>query len=87
MAKTEANNKDQAEVEIDLDPRIPELKEKTGAFGDTISVLVDGAEAATKLKIGKQLDVDLCEALINFLKVNLDIYAWSHANMIGWTPR
>ena len=40
-------------------------------------------EPLRKLKIGRSLQSDVKEELINFLKDNLDVFAWSHEDMVG----
>ena len=41
-------------------------------------------EDATKVtKVGVGLDSDLKEKIVEFLKQNLDIYAWTHEDMPG----
>ena len=41
-------------------------------------------EDATKVpKVGAELDLDLKEKIVEFLKQNLDIYAWTHEDMPG----
>ena len=38
------------------------------------------------LQIGSQLELELREKMIKFLKVNLDVFAWSHDDMVGIDP-
>lgn len=68
---------------------IPEChtKGKTGATVDTISILVDATGPTKELKIGKQLNPVIKEPLISFLKENVDIFAWSHEDMVGIDPK
>ena len=41
-------------------------------------------EDATKaIKVGARLDLDLKEKIVEFLKQNLDIFAWTHKDMPG----
>ena len=41
-------------------------------------------EDATKaIKVGARLDLDLKEKIVEFLKQNLDIFAWTHEDMPG----
>lgn len=74
-------------LDIDLDPRIPEHVEKAGAVEDTISILVDALDPSKVLKIGSQLSLDLRERLTVFLKANIDVFAWSHDDMVGIKPK
>ncbi|XP_074374821.1 uncharacterized protein LOC141715244 [Apium graveolens] len=73
-------------LNIDLDPRIPEHVERAGAAEDTISILVDAHDSSKVLKIGSQLSPELREKHTIFLKANLDVFAWSHADMVGIDP-
>lgn len=73
--------------EIDLDPRIPEHVERAGAAEDTISILVDANDPSKVLKIGSQLGPALRDRLVFFLKKNLDVFAWSHTDMVGVDPK
>ncbi|KAK1394960.1 hypothetical protein POM88_014016 [Heracleum sosnowskyi] len=74
-------------VKIDLDPRMPEARETTGAAGDTLSILVDATDPSKELKIGKQLEPEARESLTRFLKDNLDVFDWCHSDMVGIDPR
>ena len=42
-------------VEIDLDPRMPEMVERVGTTEDTMSILVDAYDPSKVLKIGSNL--------------------------------
>lgn len=66
---------------------MPEMREVTGATGDTFSILVDVADPSKVLKIGHQLEAGLKEAMAMFLKENLDVFTWSHSDMVGIDPR
>ena len=83
----ELENLDGKPVEIDLDPRMPETQVKIGAAGDTLEIQVDEADATKVLKVGMQLPVDIQEALVAFLKRNLDVFAWCHSDMVGIDPK
>ena len=43
-------------------------------------------ELSRVVKIGRNLKSELVEPLFEFLKKNLDIFAWTHANMVGIHP-
>lgn len=74
------------EDEIDLDPRLPETEKKMEPVEDTISIVVDDNDNTRVLHIGSKLGTPLREQLIMFLKKNLDMFAWSHADMVGIDP-
>lgn len=71
------------EFDFYLDPQMPFPFEKTGPVEDTISIQIDHNNPVFFLKIGSQQNSDLRERLNNFLKANLDVFAWSHADMVG----
>lgn len=73
-------------VEFDLNPRLPEVDKKVGSVKDTISIFVDENDSTKTLQIGSRLSPALRASLVHFLKSNLDIFAWSHAGMVGIEP-
>ena len=44
--------------------------------------LVEGDPSETT-KVGKELQSSLKDELVKFLKKNLDVFAWSHQDMLG----
>ena len=44
---------------------------------------MDQAKPSPVLKIEKNLDSKLANQIVNFLKKNLDVLAWTHADMVG----
>ena len=44
--------------------------------------LVEGDSSKTT-KVGKELQQSLKDKLVKFLKKNLDVFAWSHEDMLG----
>ncbi|XP_074342880.1 uncharacterized protein LOC141680595 [Apium graveolens] len=77
---------DPHDFDFDLDPRIPMPSEKTGPAEDTISVTVDKDDPSKVLKVGSQLGDEMRESLTRFLIVNLDVFVWSHSDMVGIDP-
>ncbi|XP_074337673.1 uncharacterized protein LOC141674871 [Apium graveolens] len=75
-----------SEARADLDPRMPSMVERAGAVEDTIPILVDPNDPSKVLRIGSNLSPDLREDLARFLRENLDVFAWSHSDMIGIDP-
>ena len=82
----EVGGPSEVKVDIDIDPRIPEYVEWAGATEDTISILVDEHDPFRVLKIGSHLNTEIRDALVSFLKENLDVFVWSHADMVGIDP-
>ncbi|KAK1399355.1 hypothetical protein POM88_009218 [Heracleum sosnowskyi] len=72
--------------DVDLDPRMPPLPDGAGTFEDIIPILVDPNDSAKVLRIGANLGPEMRDNLVSFLKENLDVFAWSHADMIGIDP-
>ena len=60
------------------------IKEKTLEFVEKLETieLVEGSPAKTT-QIGMNLSLRTKEGIINFLKDNLDVFAWSHEDMPG----
>ena len=44
---------------------------------------MDDKEPTKVLKIGKNLSEEIREAISEFLKLNLDVFAWTHSSMEG----
>ena len=62
---------------------MPEVVRVVGPAEDTIPISVDKEDPTKVLHIGSQLEPELREKLIKFLKANLDVFAWSHDDMVG----
>ncbi|XP_074322981.1 uncharacterized protein LOC141659938 [Apium graveolens] len=77
---------DPRDFDFGLDLRIPTSAEKTGTAEDTISIPVDKGDPNKVLKVGSQLDDEMRGSLTRFLIVNLDVFVWSHSNMVGIDP-
>ncbi|XP_074346599.1 uncharacterized protein LOC141685395 [Apium graveolens] len=70
----------------DLDPRIPMPMEKMGPAEDTIEIPVDEKDPSKVLRIGSLLTPSLKEGLSIFMLANLDVFPWSHSDMVGINP-
>ncbi|XP_074336585.1 uncharacterized protein LOC141673742 [Apium graveolens] len=57
-----------------------------GPVEDTIEISVDEKDLSKVLRIGSQLAQKLKEGLSIFLLANLDVFAWSHSDMVGIDP-
>ncbi|XP_074377645.1 uncharacterized protein LOC141719162 [Apium graveolens] len=60
--------------------------EKTGPAEDTIYVPVDKDDPSKVLKVGSQLSYETRERLTHFLIKNLDVFAWSHSDVVEIDP-
>jgi len=52
----------------------------------TVPVPVDPKDPNKVLNVGSQLNTTVQNVLISFLKANLDVFAWTHADMCGISP-
>ncbi|XP_074366739.1 uncharacterized protein LOC141707460 [Apium graveolens] len=86
LSDAEVEVEDPRDFDFDLDPRILMPAEKTGPAEDTISIPVDKNDPSRVLKVGSQLDDEMRGSLARFLITNLDVFAWSHSDMIGIDP-
>ena len=68
-------------VSHDLDPCEVDCDRATGPVGELEDVPVNSANAERCLKLGKDLALDVKSQLIDFLKANLDVFAWNHNDM------
>lgn len=68
-------------IDVDIDPRMPIAAPKAGPNEDKISIYIDDNDTSKVLKIGSCLKNDLMKKLTGFLKSNLDIFSWSHADI------
>ena len=59
-----------------------EEKEEEKVEALIILELVDGEPTKTT-RVGMTLSLEIRRRLVQFLKVNLDIFAWSHEDMLG----
>ena len=66
---------------------MPEVVERAGTTEDTVSILVDAADPSKVLKISSNLVPEIRGPLVEFLKANRDVFAWSHSDMVGLTPK
>ena len=49
-------------------------------------VSVDKHDPSKLLRVGSQLKRELKNQLIDFLRHNMDVFAWTHADMTGISP-
>ncbi|XP_059435448.1 uncharacterized protein LOC132168473 [Corylus avellana] len=55
--------------------------------GEPAETLEDVVVAKCKVvKVGSQLFLDIRESLVTFLKANLEVFAWTHKDMLGISP-
>ena len=73
-------------METNIDPRLQEDESTTGLVKELVNVQVNPNEPSRVIKIGKGLNKELAQQLIEFLCHNQDVFAWTHADMIGIHP-
>ena len=70
-----------------LDPRDDVTIESGEPVNELTSVVLDEEQPDIKVYIGSSLSKDLVCQLIDFLKRNMDIFAWSHEDLEGIDPK
>ena len=60
---------------------------ESGPTEETFNVELVKGDSSKVTRIGGELQSPLKEEIINFLKGNLDIFAWSHEDMLGINRR
>ena len=69
-----------------INPRSPDDEATIGPIEDLVNLPIDDNEPSKVLKLGKNLSDELREAILAFLKQNLDMCAWTHYDMEGINP-
>ena len=83
----EIRESSKVKVDIDIDPLMPQYVKQAGVVENTISIPVDEHDPYRVLKIGSHLNPDIRDSLISFLKENLNVFSWSHADMVRIDPK
>ncbi|XP_052202690.1 uncharacterized protein LOC127808243 [Diospyros lotus] len=76
----------QSRVNYDLDPREVDCDKASGPVEELEEVPVGEVDAERCLKLGKNLAPEVKCQLVEFLKANLDVFAWNHEDMVGIAP-
>ena len=84
--KTQQKEDSNATQRDDIDPRMGEERSERQAIEELEEVNIDPKEASRVVKVGKNLDGKRKKELVNFLQENLDVFAWSHEDMVGISP-
>ena len=64
----------------------PDEEGTTGPIKDLVDLPVSDEEPSKVLKIWKNLPDGIQEAILEFLRQNLDVFAWAHSDMEGIDP-
>ena len=83
----EVEKKNKGPMETNIDPYLQEKESTARPIEELIEVQVDPNEPSWVVKIGKRLGTKLAQQLIDFLHRNQDVFAWTHANMVGIHPK
>ena len=67
----------------DLDPRQLEDEVNTGPVEGLVEIAISEQEPTRMLKLGENLSCQLKEELTHFLMANLNVFAWTHEDMVG----
>ncbi|XP_052176651.1 uncharacterized protein LOC127790956 [Diospyros lotus] len=76
----------QSGVNYDLDPREVDCDKASGPVEELEEVPTSEVDAERCLKLGKNLAPEVKYQLVEFLKANLDVFAWNHEDMVGIAP-
>ena len=70
-------------METNIDPHLQEDESTTGPIKELIEIWVDPNEPSRVVKIDKGQKKELAQQLVEFLSLNQDAFAWTHADMAG----
>ena len=70
-------------METNIDPRLQEDESIAGPMEELIEIQVDPNEPSRVVKIGNGLKKELAQQLAEFLSLNHNMFAWTHADMVG----
>ncbi|XP_052193804.1 uncharacterized protein LOC127802147 [Diospyros lotus] len=73
----------QSGVNYDLDPREVDCDKASDPVEELEEVPASEVDAERCLKLGKNLAPEVKCQLVEFLKANLDVFAWNHEDMVG----
>lgn len=69
-------------METNIDPHLQEDESATGSIEELVEMQVDPNGPSRVVKIGKNLKNELVVPLVEFLKKNLDMFTWTHVDMV-----
>ena len=83
----EMERKSRDPMETNIDPCLKEGESTAGTIKDLVEIQVDPNEPSLVVKIGKCLSSELEQQLVDFLRRNQDVFAWTHADMVRIHPK
>ena len=73
-------------METNIDSRLQEDESTAGPIEELTEIQVDPNEPNRVIKIEKGLKEELVQQFVEFLFLNQDVFAWTHADMVGIHP-
>ena len=73
-------------VSYDLEPREVDCDRATGPVEELEDIPISEADEERHLKLGKNLTPEVKSQLTNFLRANLEVFAWNHVDMVEIAP-
>ena len=70
-------------VSHDLDPRQVDCDRAASSAEELEDIVVSDIDIERCLKLDKGLIIEVKSQLIDFLKENLDVFAWNHEDIVG----
>ena len=86
IEKPQRANGEDITLNDDIDPRIGEDRSELQAIEELEEVNIDPKDPSKVVKLEKNLCNKRKAELLRFLQENLDVFAWSHEDMIGISP-
>ena len=83
IPKSDPRPVSQKGVSHNLDPREVDCHRHTGPVEELEDILVREADEERRLKLGKNLTLEVKSQLTDFLRANLDVFAWNHGTWSG----
>ena len=68
-----------------MDPHKVNCDRATSLVDKLKDILVSEVDEERRLKLGKNLTLEVKSQLTNFLNANLNAFAWNHGDMVGIT--
>lgn len=66
-----------------IDPCIHKEEPTIGPIEELREILVSEEDPTHVLKVGSSLSKEMVDSLVGFLKENLDVFTWVHADIVG----
>ena len=73
-------------VDYEMDPRLEDDEQRTTPVEELIEVPIDDYQPERQVKVGSGLGVEARNTLVEVLKRNRDVFAWTHDDMVGIDP-